>query len=338
MFSLNENKFKSKNLKFKIKEGKSLVKITEDGVEFTSHLDGSKHFFTPEKVVDIQLDLGVDILMPLDVCPSGKASKEEIKEAVELTLRWAKRSKLHFDKKIAKLLNYSIVSFQKDEEKRNNNLTIKQFNNNHQLPALFGIVQGGLDKELRKFCAEELVKLNFDGYAVGGLAVDHETRDMWRTVKLMGQILPIDKPRYLMGVGTPNDIHHAICLGMDMFDCVLPTRLARHGSVFVHKNGISNSKFPISNEISNIKSQNINSNLTIEQFSNNYHLINLLNSKYRTDGGVIEEDCQCPACKGGFSRAYISHLIRNNEMLGMRLATLHNLQKYLDLVKIFDKH
>lgn len=321
------------NLTIKQFNNKSLVKVTQDGVEFTSHLDGSKHFFTPEKVIDIQFDLGVDILMPLDVCPSGKASKEEIKEAVELTIEWAKRAKKHFDKKIAKLLNCSIVNVQKDGENRNNNLTIKQFNNNQQPPALFGIVQGGLNPKLREYCAKELIKLNFDGYAVGGLAVDHETRDMWHTVQLMGEILPVDKPRYLMGVGTPNDIYQAIRLGMDMFDCVLPTRLARHGSVFVHKNGISKSKFPIFNEISNIKSQNINSNLTIEQFNNNHELINLLNSKYRTDSKVIEEGCECPACKGGFSRAYISHLIRSNEILGMRLATLHNLKKYLDLVK-----
>jgi queuine tRNA-ribosyltransferase len=353
VFSLNENKFKSKNLKFKNKEGKSLVKITEDGVEFTSHLDGSKHFFTPEKVVEIQLDLGVDILMPLDVCPSGKASKEEVKEAVELTIKWAKRAKRHFDKRIS---NSKIKS--NNCNFKSNNLGIQKQSDfskleaNSQkltanLPALFGIVQGGLDAYLRKYCAEELIKLNFDGYAVGGLAVDHETRDMWQTVKQMGEILPANKPRYLMGVGTPNDIAQAMSLGMDMFDCVLPTRLARHGSVFVYKNGISKSEYlplrsmsyegqVISNQISNNKSkiQKYNETTSSKKLDyTSYKLINLLNSKYRTDPKVIEEGCECPACKGGFSRAYISHLIRNNEMIGLRLATLHNLKKYLDLVK-----
>lgn len=259
---------------------KSLVKITEEGVEFQSHLDGSKHLFTPEKVIQIQLDLGVDILMPLDVCPSGKASKKEREEAVELTVKWAKRSKEYFDKKVTTQRGRGI-----NTEKR-------------ERPGLFGIVQGGLDAKLRKYCAEQLVKLDFDGYSVGGLAVDYETRDMWKTVRLMGEILPENKPRYLMGVGTPDDIKKAISLGMDMFDCVLPTRLARHGSVYVK----SGSK---------------------------YKLVNLLNSRYRSDESVIERGCTCPACKGGFSKAYISHLIRSNEILGLRLATLHNLHAYL---------
>jgi len=266
---------------------KSLVKITEEGVEFQSHLDGSKHIFTPEKVIQIQLDLGVDILMPLDVCPSGKASKAEVEKAVKLTIGWTERSKKYFNKKTKGL---------KAEER----------------PGLFGIVQGGLDSKLRTKCTKKLIELDFDGYSVGGLAVDHETRDMWKTVKLMGEILPEDKPRYLMGVGTPDDIKKAISLGMDMFDCVLPTRLARHGSVFVHKKNI---KY----QISNIKNME------------EYTLINLLNSKYRSDKAVIEKGCACPACAGGFSRAYISHLVRSNEVLGLRLATLHNLHTYLSL-------
>ena len=192
----------------KSKTGESLVKITEDGVEFKSHLDGTKYLFTPERVIQIQLDLGVDILMPLDVCPSGTATKEEIKHACDLTIAWAKRSKEYFDKKTK--------NFSKKER-----------------PLLHGIVQGGLYSDLRKYCAEELIKLDFDGYSVGGLAVDHETRDMWKTVKFMGEILPENKQRYLMGVGTPDDIKKATKLGMDMFDCVLPTRMGRHGSVYI---------------------------------------------------------------------------------------------------------
>lgn len=259
------------------KSKESLVKITEEGVEFKSHLDGSKHLLTPEKVIQIQLDLGVDILMPLDVCPSGKANKDEIKNACDITLRWAKRSKEYFDAKTKKIKN----------EKR---------------PLLHGIVQGGLYEDLRREHATEMIELNFDGYSVGGLAVDHETRDMWKTVKLMGEILPENKQRYLMGVGTPEDIIKATELGMDMFDCVLPTRLARHGSVYI-KN------------------------------KSKYILINLLNSKYREDGKTIEKDCACYACKNGYSKSYISHLIRSNEMFGLRLATLHNLYTYVDLLK-----
>jgi queuine tRNA-ribosyltransferase len=263
----------------------SLVKITEEGIEFSSHLDGSKHLFTPEKVIDIQLDLGVDILMPLDVCPSGRADTNEIRKSVDLTIAWAKRAKVYFDKKVAKL----------PVAKR---------------PLLHGIVQGGLDKDLRRYCAEELIKLDFDGYSVGGLAVDLETRDMWDIVKLMGEILPENKQRYLMGVGTPDDIIHATTLGMDMFDCVLPTRLARHSNVYIPKR----------------------QKIDMKKYDN-FTLVNLLNSKYRTDGGVLDKNCDCPACKGGFSRAYISHLLRSNEILGLRFTTLHNLWQYLDLMR-----
>jgi len=323
VFSLAKNS--TKNLKSKTKNGNSgsLVKISDDGVEFTSHLDGSKHMFTPEKVIDIQLDLGVDILMPLDVCPSGKASKAEIEEAVRLTIEWAKRAKAHFDRKI--------------QDTRNNNQknSKSQISNSKQTtdkPGLFGIVQGGLDLELRKYCASELMKLNFDGYSIGGLAVDHETRDMWNTVKLMGEILPQEKPRYLMGVGTPEDIYQAVHLGVDMFDCVLPTRLARHGSVYVRKQRISKTQETITKQNSNSKLE-ISKQGGAKSQSMEYELINLLNSKYRTDGGVIENDCDCPACAGGFSRAYISHLIRSNEILGLRLASLHNLRVYLKLME-----
>ncbi|MFA7244402.1 MAG: tRNA guanosine(34) transglycosylase Tgt [Patescibacteria group bacterium] len=281
----------------------SLVKIKDDGVEFTSFLDGSKHFFTPEKVVQIQLDLGVDIMMPLDWCPSGKASAKEVEKASLLSIEWARRSKKYFDSQMAKLSNCQIA----DE----NNTTIQQYNNERAKPALFGIVQGGLDLDLRRQCAKEMIALGFDGYSVGGLAVDHETRNMWKTVKLMGEILPVNKPRYLMGVGTPDDIIKATKLGMDMFDCVLPTRLARHGSVYIKAN--------------NEKQKNND--------SGSYSLVNLMNSKFRTDPMPIDKNCGCLACIGGFSRAYISHLLRENEILGLRLATLHNLWAYLELMR-----
>lgn len=286
----------------------SLVRISEDGVEFRSHLDGSKHFFTPEKVIDIQLDLGVDILMPLDVCPSGKASREEIEKATELTIEWAKRSKLHFERKLSVISDQLPVNDQLKNDQLNENC-------NCHRPLLHGIVQGGLYPDLREYCVKELIKLDFDGYSVGGLAVDFETRDMWETVKLMGEILPADKQRYLMGVGTPDDIIRATSLGMDMFDCVLPTRLARHANVYVRNSGA----------------------LSVER--ENFTLVNLLNAKYRSDRGVIDKNCDCRACqKGeGFSKAYISHLIRSNEILGIRLTTLHNLWQYLHLMQELGK-
>ncbi len=273
------------------KKDASLVKITEDGVEFKSFLDGSKHLFTPEKVIQIQLDLGVDILMPLDVCPSGNASKKIVEEAIRLTTVWAKRAKEYFDLQIKDL----------PVEKR---------------PLLHGIVQGGLYPDLREKSAKELIALDFDGYSVGGLAVDLETREMWDIVKQMGEMLPEKKQRYLMGVGTPDDIIKATKLGMDMFDCVLPTRLARHGNVYVKaERGAGKVE------------------------GDEYKLINLLNSQYRTDSDVIDIDCACPSCKNGkgFSKAYISHLLRSKEILGLRLTTLHNLWQYLYLMKELKK-
>ena len=318
VFSLGKEKT-IQNLKFKIqndgsrsaagytRQTKSLVKITDEGVEFTSHLDGSKHLFTPEKVIQIQLDLGVDILMPLDVCPSGKATKEEVKKACEMTIAWAKRSKIYFDEQIQK----SKLKSQNCNSKADN------FKSTISRPLLHGIVQGGLYEDLRRWCADELIKLDFDGYSVGGLAVDHETLDMWETVKLMGETLPENKQRYLMGVGTPDDILKATKLGMDMFDCVLPTRMARHGNAY------------IKSQKSKIKNQNDGEHSVLGHFK----LINMLNSKFREDGGVIDDECGCPACSGGFSRAYIAHLLRSKEILGLRLMTLHNLCQYLSLME-----
>lgn len=299
VFSLGQNKQRGENGKGK----GSLVKILDEGVEFTSYLDGSKHLFTPEKVVQIQLDLGVDIIMPLDVCPSGKATRDEVKKACDITIDWARRSKMYFDRKM-----------QDTRNKKQTNLN----GSNIKRPLHFGIVQGGLDSELRKYCADELMKLNFDGYAVGGLAVDNETRDMWATVALMGEILPSDKPRYLMGVGTPDDINRGMHLGMDMFDCVLPTRLGRHGSVYA--------QLKTKNEKRKAKED------YLDKYQAQYTLMNLLRAENREDGGVIDKNCACPACAVGYSRAYISHLIRSNEILGMRLCTMHNLYVYLSLV------
>ncbi len=279
----------------KSKNGKSLVKITNDGVEFKSHIDGSRHFFTPERVIKIQLDLGSDIIMPLDYCPSGKADKNEIKKSVNITIDWAKRSIKYFKEKTKNLKNR---------------------------PVLFGIIQGGLNLDLRKYCLKEITKLDFDGFAIGGLAVDLETRNMWDVVDFCTSLLPKDKPRYLMGVGTPDDIIRAISLGIDMFDCVIPTRLARHGIAFVRQpHGQFREKLP--KDKVKIGSKN----------KNKYQQIDFRKSKLKNDKNPIDKNCKCYACKNKYSRAYIHHLIKEKEMLGLRLLTLHNLQAYWDLTR-----
>ncbi len=240
-----------------------MVKIRQNGVVFRSHLDGSRHFFTPEKVIQIQKDLGSDIIMPLDVCLPATDSKKEHKKAVDLTIKWTKKSK----KELGASKNQT----------------------------LFGIVQGGIDPKLRKYCAQKIIEINFAGYAIGGLAVGESKKDLWQIVKLMDEILPKDKPRYLMGVGEPEDLIKATQLGIDMFDCVLPTRLARHGVVWVTKNWKKFTK------------------------------IDFRKSQYRADQKPIMPGCGCPTCSQKFSKAYISHLIREKEILGLRLLTLHNL-------------
>ncbi len=260
-----------------IRGGDSLVIIKPNGVEFTSHLDGSKHFFTPEKVIQIQLDLESDIIMPLDVCPPSNGSQIEIERAVKYTVKWAAQAKKYFDQKTAVM------------KKR---------------PLLFAIVQGGVDKKLRQDCLEKLSQIgDWDGFAIGGLAVGESRQKMYEIVKYMDSILPKDKPRYLMGVGEPLDIFEASRLGMDMFDCVLPTRLARHGVVW------------ITNEKGKMKKEKVK----IEK-------IDLRKAKYREDGGVLDKNCDCSVCKDGFSRAYLSHLVREHEILGLQFLSIHNLR------------
>ncbi len=263
---------------------KPLVKVKEKGIEFRSHLDGSKHFFTPEKVIQIQLDLGSDIIMPLDVCPPGKSSKEKALWAAEKTLEWLKISKDYFEKKIKKL-----------GKKR---------------PLLFGIIQGVTFLDLREKFAKETAKLNLDGYAIGGLAAGEEKEKMWKVVKLMNEVLPKDKPRYLMGVGEIEDFLTATALGMDMVDCVLPTRLARHGIAY---------------KIERDKNK--------DKYKGRAKKLDLRKRWARTRLEVIDEKCQCPACQNGLSISYLSHLIRENEILGHRLLSLHNLAVVREMVE-----
>lgn len=248
------------------------LKTQNNGIIFRSHLDGSKHKFTPEKVIDIQKNLGSDIMMVLDECTEYPASKEKAKKSMDLTHLWAREASDYWQKR-----------------------------DNHK-QALFGIIQGSTFKDLREESAKFIESLPFAGIAVGGVSVGEGKANMYKVMKWVGPLLPKDKPHYLMGVGEPEDIIEAVKWGFDMFDCVLPTRLGRHGTIWVTKNW------------------------------QNFPKIDLRKSQYRNDKNVLMQKCRCPACLGGYSRAYISHLIREKEMLGMRMATLHNLYILQELI------
>lgn len=251
----------------------TLVNVKNDGVWFKSHIDGSKHFFSPEKVLEIQKDLGSDIAMVLDECTEYPATKERARFSMEMTHCWAKRA-----------IDYW-----------------QRFGGKNQ--ALFGIVQGSTYKDLRKESVKFISSLAFDGVAVGGVSVGEGKSNMYKVMEWVSAYLPHDKPHYLMGVGEPEDIIEAVKWGFDMFDCVLPTRLGRHGTVWTTSNWKT---FP---------------------------KIDLRKSKYRSDNKVIMKNCGCEACLRGYSRAYIGHLIKSKEMLGMRLASLHNLWIINELLK-----
>ena len=245
-----------------------LRKIKEEGVYFNSHIDGKKIFMGPEESMQIQSNLGSTIAMAFDECPSSVASREYMEDSVARTTRWLARCK--------------------EEMARLNSLpdTI----NKHQM--LFGINQGGIYEDIRIAHAKEIAKMDLDGYAVGGLAVGESHEDMYRILDAVVPHLPVDKPTYLMGVGTPANILEAVDRGVDFFDCVYPSRNGRHGHVYT-----------------------------------NQGKLNMFNAKYELDERPIEEGCQCPACRT-YSRAYIRHLLKAKEMLGMRLCVLHNLYFY----------
>lgn len=248
------------------------MKKHSDGIEFKSHIDGSKHFFTPENVLDMQYALNSDIMMVLDDLIGLPAPRERIEESVEKTTLWAKKS-----------LTYHLLQ-------KNQGLA----QSNH----LFAIVQGGTDKNLRTLSATSLVDLGeFDGYAIGGLAVGEKASEMYQSIEYVTEILPTNKPRYLMGVGTPENILEAIERGVDMFDCVMPTRNARNATLFTSVGKVS------------IKS-----------------------SKYKLDEGALDEKCDCYTCQN-YSKAYLHHLFRCNEITYHRLASIHNLKYYLNLTK-----
>ena len=251
----------------------SLRKIKEEGVTFASHIDGHRIFMGPEESMQIQSNLASTIAMAFDECIENPSPYDYVKDSVERTTRWLERCKIHLNK-----LN--------SEEG-----TI----NKHQL--LFGINQGSVYKDIRINHMKEIAKLDLPGYAIGGLAVGETAQEMYDTIDAVEPFMPEDRPRYLMGVGTPVNIVEAVARGVDFFDCVMPSRNARHGSIFTTKG-----------------------------------YMHIMNNKYATDPNPIDPDCGCPACRN-FSRGYIRHLLKAGETLGMRLCVLHNLWFYNSLME-----
>jgi queuine tRNA-ribosyltransferase len=270
---------------------KGLGKVTEDGVWFRSHLDGSSHFLSPERAIEIQMALGADVIMVLDECVEYPASHEALRRAVKLTGRWAERCKRRFGEQDSE------VRSQESEEIRFPSTSHSTPDSQFPTPALFGIVQGGTDLDLRRESAEEMLELGFEGYALGGLSVGEPKAETYDVAEFVAALLPDDRPRYLMGVGTPEDLVECVARGIDMFDCVMPTRNARNGSVFT-----SEGKLVIKN------------------------------AKYARDERPLDPACGCGVCRR-YSRSYVRHLFVVGEMLAGILATHHNLYFYLDTMR-----
>jgi queuine tRNA-ribosyltransferase len=262
------------------KSGENLVKLTEQGVKFKSYIDGREYYLTPEKSLQIQTDLGVDIAVCLDECVALPAEKKYLEKSVELTSRWAGLTKKYYKKMRG------------------------------TKPLLFAVIQGGLNKELRLKSLNELTAIGFDGYNIGGLSVGEKPEDMYKVLDYLAPAMPEDKTRYLMGVGYPENIVEAVKRGVDMFDCVIPTREGRHGRLFIR---IKNYELRIKND----------------KF---YKAINIVNSKFADDKSPINKDSKLPELRN-LSKAYLHYLFKINEPLGQRLASLNNLEFYLDLME-----
>jgi len=244
-------------------------KITDEGVKFQSHIDGSSHFFTPEKVMDIQRVLGSDMVMPLDECSPYPCDRKKALRGLKRTTQWGKRCKEHFH----------------------------QTGMHERGQRLFAIVQGATYEDLRRQSAEELIAIDFDAYAIGGVSVGETVKEMFEALNWVIPFLPKDKPRYFMGIGLPDQIVKAVGMGIDMFDCSIPTRYGRHGSAFCNKG-----KLNISNHI------------------------------YLKDLRPLDEECECGVCKN-YSRSYIRHLLNMNEITGVRLMSYHNVHFYIKLME-----
>ncbi len=251
---------------FQVFSLKEIRKISEQGVEFRSHIDGSKHFFSPEKVMSIQNNIGSDIMMVLDECVAYGADYDYTAKSLELTTRWARRCREAHPK-------------------------------GHNGQLLFGIIQGGFFKDLRERSLEQLSQIDFDGMAIGGLSVGESIPEMYDMLHHIAPLMPVDKPRYLMGVGTPLDILEGIEAGVDMFDCVLPTRNARNGTLYTSRGKV-----------------------------------NIRRAEYKEDDSPLDPDCACYTCRT-FSKAYLRHLYVAQEILSYRLNSLHNITFFLNMVR-----
>jgi queuine tRNA-ribosyltransferase len=283
-----------------------LRKVTEEGVMFRSHLDGSPHFFSPESAMAAQISLGADIMMAFDECTEYPADRSRTKASMELTLRWAERSKKYFEEHKQEVPWTTVVSGQWSGAGENQKLKTGNCSQTDDWPlttghcltqSLFGIVQGGMDLDLRKESVERTVEIGFPGYAIGGLSVGEPRERTREVIEATLEYLPADKPRYVMGVGTPEEIVEYAGLGVEMMDCVLPTRSARHGLLFTSEGKVS-----------------------IKQ------------ARYAQDAGPLDPNCACRVCQR-YSRAYLRHLYASNEVLAQVLNTLHNLSFYLDTMR-----
>jgi len=289
-----------------------LRKVTEEGVTFRSHLDGSTHFLSPERAMEVQIGLGADIIMAFDECTEYPADRARLRESMEMTLRWAARSKKYFEEHKEEVPwassqlsapssqkggggsdQWLVTSGKSDERETSDQALIT----NHSTQALFGIVQGGMDRELRRESALRTIEIGFPGYAIGGLSVG-EPREL--TMEMIAEVLPLlpaDKPRYVMGVGYPDEIEQYARMGVDMMDCVLPTRAARHALLFTSEGRI-----------------------------------NIKNKQYAEDQGPPDPNCDCMVCRR-YSRAYLRHLMQAGEALSATLNTIHNLAYYLGIMR-----
>ncbi len=283
-----------------------LRKVTEEGVAFRSHLDGSSHFFSPESSIAAEIGLGADIIMAFDECTEHPAEYARTQASMEMTLRWAARSQKYFEEhkqevpwfshglKSARDFNGTLNGAAEAAPLQGERRTHQS---DGQTQALFGIVQGGMFPDLRRESAQRTVELDFPGYAIGGLSVGEPRPMTYEMVDNAIRFLPDDKPRYLMGVGTPEEIVHYVAMGVDMMDCVLPTRAARHGLLFTSEGRIT-----------------------------------IKNARYAGDQGPLDPNCGCKVC-ARYSRAYLRHLYASNELLAQVLNTIHNLAYYLDTMR-----
>jgi len=269
-----------------------LRKVTEEGVTFRSHLDGSSHFFSPESAIAAQIGLGADIIMAFDECTEHPAEYARTQASMEMTLRWAARSKKYFEEHKHEVPWFNDPALAKRRLERGT-----RPGTNDQTQTLFGIVQGGMFPDLRRESARRTVELDFLGYAIGGLSVGEPRPMTHEMVDAAIRFLPEDKPRYLMGVGTPEEIVHYVAQGVDMMDCVLPTRAARHGLLFTSEGRVT-----------------------------------IKNARYAGDESPLDPNCGCKVCVR-YSRAYLRHLYASNELLAQALNTVHNLAYYLDTMR-----